>query len=195
MIPPQAWLPGPDGRGLDQCQAPLLFSPIVPAFFQYLVPDPAGSNTRYGVPALPGRPVPASPAPVRSVPPGPAGAPAGTPAANDGRVFPGRPAGALPAHCYPPLGLPTAATEAPRPWTTPPSATGSMLRRPFTPGKVVDNSATNRLLRRDRYALRLCFWRLFETARRWFLNETAAQTLQNTTASCAGQRPWITGQA
>ena len=94
--------------------------------------------------------------------------PAGTAAANDGRVFPGRPAGALPAHCYPPLALPTAATQAPRPWTTPPSATGSMLRRPFTPRKVVDNSAPHRLLRRNRYALRLCFGCLSETPKNMF---------------------------
>ena len=63
-----AWWPGPDGCGPRSEPGPLLFSPIVAAFFQYLVPDPAGSNTRYGVPALPGRPAPASPAPVRSVP-------------------------------------------------------------------------------------------------------------------------------
>ena len=100
--------------------------------------------------------------------PGLAGGPAGVAAANDGRLFPGRPAAALPAHCYPPLGLPTAATQAPRPWTTPPSATGSMLRRPFTPGKVVDNSAPHRLLRRNRYALRLCFGCLSETPKSMF---------------------------
>jgi len=125
--------------------------------------------------------------------------PAGTAAANDGRVFPGRPAGALPAHCYPPLGLPTAATQAPRPWTTPPSATGSMLCRPFTPRKVVDNNARCSLavlvatdgLKDQRHCSRTLRDRLQQSKS----VETAAQTLQNTTASCSGQRPWITGQA
>ena len=41
-----AWWPGPDGCGPRSEPGPLLFSPIVAAFFQYLVPDPAGSNTR-----------------------------------------------------------------------------------------------------------------------------------------------------
>ena len=190
-----AWWPGPDGCGPRSEPGPLLFSPIVAAFFQYLVPDPAGSNTRYGVPATA-----AGVAGTGAIgSPGPAGGPAGQAAANDGRVFPGRPAGALPAHCYPQLDLPTAATQAPRPWTTPPSATGSMLRRPFTPGKVVDNSARCSLtvlvatdgLKDQRHCRRTLRDRLQPGKG----VETATQTLQNTTASCAGQRPWITGQA